>query len=77
MLPRNYSDDGNGVGANNVEQLGIWGDSRNWSITDTRGTANAGNHSHTFDVTSDPTGSGQAVSIMPPFYALAYIMRVQ
>jgi len=77
MLPRNYSDDGNGVGANTVEQLGIWGDSRNWSITDTRGTAFAGNHSHSFDVTSWSTGSGEAISNMPPFYALAYIMRVQ
>ena len=77
MLPRNYSDDGNGVGATTTEQLGIWGDSRNWSITDTRGTANAGNHSHSFDVTSWSTGSGEAISNMPPFYALAYIMRVQ
>jgi microcystin-dependent protein len=77
MLPRNYNDDGNGAGATNTEQLGLWGDSKNWSITDTRGTANAGNHSHTFDVTSWPTGSGDAINNMPPFYALAYIMRVK
>jgi microcystin-dependent protein len=42
-----------------------------------RNTDSAGDHSHSFDVTSASTGSGQAVSIMPPFYALAYIMRVQ
>ncbi|MBM3851107.1 MAG: hypothetical protein FJ396_13170 [Verrucomicrobia bacterium] len=42
-----------------------------------RNTANAGAHSHTFNVTSGSTGGGQAVGIMPPFYALAYIMRVQ
>jgi len=39
--------------------------------------ASTGNHSHSFDVTSGSTGSGDAISNMPPFYALAYIMRVQ
>lgn len=36
-----------------------------------------GNHNHYFDVTSWSTGSGEAINNMPPFYALAYIMRVQ
>ena len=36
-----------------------------------------GNHSHSFNVTSASTGSGQAIDKLPPFYALAYIMRVQ
>jgi len=27
--------------------------------------------------TTQPTGSGQAFSVMPPYYALAFIMRVQ
>ena len=34
-------------------------------------------HSHTFNVNSQPTGLGQSIDKMPPFYALAYIMRVQ
>jgi len=42
-----------------------------------RATYNAGNHNHTFNVTSGTTGSGQAVENMPPFYVLAYIMRVK
>ena len=36
----------------------------------------AGNHNHTFNVTSGSTGGGQSVDKMPPFYALAFIMRV-
>lgn len=52
-------------------------DRDNGPKTTGRNTANAGAHSHTFNVTSGSTGGGQAVSIMPPFYALAYIMRVQ
>lgn len=35
------------------------------------------NHSHSFNVTSTPAGNGQAFSTVPPFYALAFIMRVQ
>jgi len=52
-------------------------DRDNGPLTTPRNTANAGAHSHTFNVTSGSTGGGQAVGIMPPFYALAYIMRVQ
>jgi microcystin-dependent protein len=75
-LPWNRTDDGNGRGAPNEDILGLWGDSPTvtWS---SRVTDVEGNHSHSFDVNSASTGSGQAVSIMPPFYALAYIMRVQ
>jgi microcystin-dependent protein len=77
MLPRNYADDGNGRGATTTEQLGLWADSTSWSITDTRGTAVAGNHSHSFTVDSASTGSGQAIDKLPPFYVLAYIMRIR
>ena len=79
ILPRNIPDDGNGWGAKKNEQLGIWGDSEKVSIKpdETRGTENAGNHTHSFDVNSWSTGNGEAINIMPPFYALAYIMRVQ
>jgi microcystin-dependent protein len=42
-----------------------------------RGTWWAPNHSHSFSVNSQSTGGGQAISILPPFYALAFIMRVQ
>ena len=37
----------------------------------------AGSHRHAFTATSQPTGSGSAVAIMPPFYAMAFIMRVR
>ncbi len=37
-----------------------------------------GNHSHTIDFDSaQNSGTAQAVRILPPFYALAFIMRVQ
>lgn len=42
-----------------------------------RTTEFAGSHTHTFNVTSGTTGSGEAFSKLPPFYALAFIMRVQ
>jgi microcystin-dependent protein len=52
-------------------------DHDNGPLTTRRNTHNAGAHSHSFDVTSWSTGSGEAINNMPPFYALAYIMRVQ
>jgi microcystin-dependent protein len=80
QLPWNAPDDGNGCCQNQDSQnTGLWGDSgtTRWG----RNSNDAGNHSHYFDVTSDSTGGvngvAQAVGIMPPFYALAYIMRVQ
>ena len=39
--------------------------------------ASNGEHSHWFDNMSWSTGNGEAINNMPPFYALAYIMRVQ
>jgi hypothetical protein len=42
-----------------------------------RFTADSGAHSHNFNVTSASTGSNQAIDKLPPFYSLAYIMRVR
>jgi microcystin-dependent protein len=33
------------------------------------------NHTHTFSATSSSVGSGTAVAILPPYYALCYIMK--
>ena len=52
-------------------------DGDNGPHTTPRNTDLAGNHTHTFNVTSASTGSGQAIDKLPPFYALAYIMRVR
>ena len=38
--------------------------------------AENGNHTHTITVTESSKGSGQAHENMPPFYVLAFIMRV-
>jgi microcystin-dependent protein len=51
------------------------GDNTRRSVYDT--TYAAGSHTHTFNVTSGSAGSGEAFSKLPPFYALAFIMRVQ
>lgn len=63
-----------------TQALGVVGDagspgspSTDYSAT----TSSAGDHNHAFDVTSDSTGDGAAVNNMPPYYALAFIMRVQ
>lgn len=37
--------------------------------------AAVGDHTHTFSATSGSTGSGSSFSILPPYYALAYIMK--
>ena len=42
-----------------------------------RTTGGAGKHNHTFSGTTGSVGSGNAIDKLPPFYALAYIMRVQ
>ena len=47
------------------------------TFTDNGAVQSAGSHSHGINLTSTSTGSGQAIDKMPPFYALAYIMRVQ
>ena len=46
--------------------------------TDTSGTGKItfnGTHSHTYSGTTAATGSGSAFDIIPPYYALAYIMK--
>jgi microcystin-dependent protein len=75
QLPWNRDDDGNGKGALNQDYTGLWGDSNNtqWG----RQSNLAGDHAHTFNVTSGNAGSGESFSNLPPFYALAFIMRVQ
>ncbi len=76
QLPWNAPDDGNGCCQNQDSQnTGLWGDSgtTRWG----RQSNNAGWHQHYFSNDSSSTGLGQAVDKMPPFYALAYIMRVQ
>ena len=47
------------------------------TFADNSAVQSAGAHSHSINLTSQSTGSGQAIDKMPPFYALAYIMRVQ
>lgn len=69
-------DDRNFTDGDNIQTLGVVGDSNN-PITRYTNTGSAGNHVHSFDVKSASTGSGQAFSNLPPFYALAFIMRVQ
>jgi len=52
-------------------------DDSDGTFTDDNAVLSAGAHSHSINLTSTSTGSGQAIDKMPPFYALAYIMRVQ
>lgn len=47
------------------------------TFIDNDAVRSAGAHAHNINLTSQSTGSGQAIDKMPPFYALAYIMRVQ
>ncbi len=47
------------------------------SFDDGNAVKSAGDHTHSINLTSQSTGGGQAVGILPPFYAMAYIMRVQ
>lgn len=42
-----------------------------------RNTGSAGDHTHNVNGTTSSVGSGTAVNNLPPFYALAFIMRVQ
>ncbi|MFM8878969.1 MAG: tail fiber protein [Verrucomicrobiota bacterium] len=76
VLPRMWADDGNGCCQGDGMQ-GLWGDSGKLTWSDLNKSQNSGNHTHTFNVTSDSTGSGNPIDKMPPFYALAFIMRVQ
>ncbi|MEY3275410.1 MAG: hypothetical protein RL153_675 [Verrucomicrobiota bacterium] len=66
------------IGNGNWGWLGLRGnDWDNRGHTTGNNTAYNGTHRHSFSVTSAATGSGSAFSIVPPFYALAFIMRVQ
>jgi microcystin-dependent protein len=63
-----------------TQALGVVGDAGSPGSPDTNGsatTSTAGDHNHSFDVTSDSAGNGEAFGNLPPFYALAFIMRVQ
>jgi len=42
-----------------------------------RTTGSAGAHTHTYSGTTSSVGSNQPIDNMPPYYALAFIMRVQ
>jgi len=52
-------------------------DRNNGPHSTSRNTSAAGDHAHSFDVTSASTGGGQAIDKLPPFYVLAYIMRIR
>lgn len=47
------------------------------TFTDSGAVLSGGSHSHSFSLTTSSAGGGQPVDKMPPFYALAFIMRVQ
>jgi microcystin-dependent protein len=47
------------------------------SFTDTEAVLSAGEHVHSINLTSKSTGGGQAIDKLPPFYVLAYIMRIR
>jgi microcystin-dependent protein len=51
--------------------------SSSWSIDDVRvgTTQSAGAHTHDITGSTGSTGSGEAVATLPPYYALAYIMK--
>ena len=51
------------------------GDNEAWEVG--RTTSSAGDHNHTFSGNTGSVGDGTAVNHLPPFYALAFIMRVQ
>jgi microcystin-dependent protein len=70
------TDDRNFTDAGGNQTLGVVADAAGTG-TRSMSTSSAGDHTHSFNVTSANTGSGSPVGILPPFYALAFIMRVQ
>lgn len=65
-----------GLGNNNLRGSGSSdNDNGLWAVENQ--TRDAGDHTHTFSFTTTSTGGGKSVPTLPPFYALAYIMRVQ
>jgi len=57
-------------------QSGYDGGYSGYNIFGTVQTTQAGSHSHTITVTESSRGSSQAHENMPPFYVLAFIMRI-
>ena len=62
---------------------GAEADSRSWNtsgsvypyaVTDTVTTSEHTGHTHAF--TTNSTGNGEPIETMPPYYALAYIMKI-
>ena len=39
-------------------------------------SSSSGDHTHTLSGTTSGTGGGQAITVIPPYYALAYIMKL-
>ena len=68
---------GNNNGENTWVGTGAIMDSNNPLWYRSMATASAGDHTHGFSLTIASTGDGQSFSIMPKYYALAFIMRVQ
>jgi microcystin-dependent protein len=66
-----------GGGPNNLYGSRNGGDTDNSPHGTSRRTDGSGNHTHTFSGTTSSVGSGNPIDKLPPFYALAYIMRVQ
>lgn len=73
FLPTNSVSTGIGV----TTSLGNASVDHTHTVSGTTGSG-GGSHTHTFSVsgTTGSTGSGTAFSILPPYYALAYIMKL-
>jgi len=72
-------DDRNFAGGR-TQALGVVGDFGQPGQPDYNGwatTSTNGDHNHAIDFNSYNTGNGESFSNLPPFYALAFIMRVQ
>jgi hypothetical protein len=63
----------NRYGGSNGISTGIWGDN-NDGIYYNATTSTAGSHYHTF--TTDSTGTSGTNANLPPYYALAYVMKI-
>ena len=53
------------------------GDWDNSAKGTTRTTSAVADHTHSFSGTTSSVGSGSAIDKLPPFYVLAYIMRIR
>ena len=70
------SDQGHPTGNNNHQSFRTSDRGRDYAVN-RAALSTEGNHAHSFTVTSASTGSGQAIDKLPPFYVLAYIMRIR